>query len=108
MGKVPETKLSSKQKMKLLEESQMFEVLTFKQIITLLWWESFNPKKLNKFYTMLQIGKAVQFAFKDAQCCHYGIVSYLYMQLPIETIQKTIKQNHVYNLFRKFRKWKIN
>ena len=63
------TALSKKQKMELLEKSQMFEALTFKQIRALIWWEWFKPKKLNKFYEMLQIGKAARFAFEDAQRC---------------------------------------
>jgi len=63
------TALSKQQKRELLEKSQMFESLTFKQICALIWWEWFKPKKLNKFYEMLQIGKAAQFAFDDAQRC---------------------------------------
>ena len=61
------TTLSNKQKRELLENSQMFEALTFKQIRALIWWEWFKPKKINKFYEMLQIGKAARFAFLDAQ-----------------------------------------
>lgn len=63
------TALSKRQKLELLEKSQMFEALTFKQIRALIWWEWFKPKKLNKFYEMLQIGKAARFAFEDAQRC---------------------------------------
>ena len=63
------TALSKHQKRELLEKSQMFEALTFKQIRALIWWEWFKPKKLNKFYEMLQIGKAARFAFEDAQRC---------------------------------------
>ena len=63
------TALSKKQKIELLEKSQMFEALTFKQICALIWWEWFKPKKINKFYEMLQIGKAARFAFEDAQRC---------------------------------------
>lgn len=64
------TALSKKQKIELLEKSQMFEALTFKQIRALIWWGWFKPKKLNKFYGMLQIGKAARFAFEDVQHCH--------------------------------------
>ena len=63
------TALSKKQKIELLEKSQMFEALTLKQIRALIWWEWFKPKKINKFYEMLQIGKAARFAFEDAQRC---------------------------------------
>lgn len=63
------TALSKKQKKELLEKSQMFEALTFKQIRALIWWEWFKHKKINKFYEMLQIGKAARFAFLDAQRC---------------------------------------
>lgn len=61
--------LSKQQKRELLEKSQMFESLTFKQIRALIWWEWFKPKKINKFYEMLQMGKAARFAFEDAQRC---------------------------------------
>ena len=61
--------LSRKEKKELLERSQMFEQLSFKQIRALIWWEWFKPKKLNKFYEMLLIGKAARFAFEDAQRC---------------------------------------
>lgn len=61
--------LSRKEKKELLEKSQMFEQLSFKQIRALIWWEWFKPKKLNKFYEMLLIGKAARFAFRDAQRC---------------------------------------
>lgn len=63
------TALSKKQKKELLEKSQFTQVLTAKQIRALMWWEIFKPKKVNKFYEMLQIGKAARFAFKDAQRC---------------------------------------
>jgi hypothetical protein len=49
------TSLSKKQKQELLEKSQMFEALTFKQICALILWEWFKPNKLNKFYEALQI-----------------------------------------------------
>ena len=61
--------LSRKEKKELLEKSQMFEQLSFKQIRALIWWEWFKPKKLSKFYEMLLIGKAARFAFEDAQRC---------------------------------------
>jgi hypothetical protein len=61
--------LSRKEKKELLEKSQMFEQLSFKQIRALIWWDWFKPKKLNKFYEMLLIGKAARFAFEDAQRC---------------------------------------
>jgi hypothetical protein len=63
------TALSKKQKRDLLEKSQMFEALTFKQICALILWEWFKPNKLNKFYEALQIGKAARFAFEDAKRC---------------------------------------
>lgn len=63
------TALSKKQKRELLEKSQLMQVLTAKQICALIWWEWFKPKKINKFYEMLQIGKAARFAFEDAQRC---------------------------------------
>lgn len=63
------TALSKKQKRELLEKSQLFESLSGKQIRALIWWEWFNHKKINKFYEMLQIGKAARFAFEDAQRC---------------------------------------
>jgi hypothetical protein len=59
--------LSIKEKKELLEKSQMFEHLSFNQILALIWWEWFKPKKLNKFYEMLLIGKVARFAFEDAQ-----------------------------------------
>lgn len=61
--------LSREEKKELLEKSQMFEHLSFNQICALIWWEWFKPKKLNKFYEMLLIGKAARFAFQDAQSC---------------------------------------
>jgi hypothetical protein len=60
---------NKKERKELLEKSQMFEQLSFKQIRALIWWEWFKPKKLNKFYEMLLIGKAARFAFEDAQRC---------------------------------------
>ena len=79
-SKLPETKainyepllataLSKNQKRELLERTQFMKVLTAKQIRALIWWDIFKPKKVNKFYEMLQIGKAVRFAFEDAQRC---------------------------------------
>ena len=61
--------LSREEKKELLEKSQVFEQLSFKQIRALIWWEWFKHKKLNKFYEMLLIGKAARFAFKDAKRC---------------------------------------
>jgi len=61
--------LSRQQKKELLEKSQVFKQLSFKQIRTLIWWEWFKPKRLNKFYEMIMIGKAARFAFQDAQRC---------------------------------------
>ena len=61
--------LTKQQKRELLEKSQMFEMLSWKQIRTLIWWEWFHKKKLNKFYEMLQKGKAARFAFEDAKRC---------------------------------------
>jgi G:T/U-mismatch repair DNA glycosylase len=63
------TALSKKQKRDLLEKSQLMQALTAKQIRALIWWEWFNHKKINKFWEMLQIGKAARFAFEDAQRC---------------------------------------
>jgi len=63
------TALSKKQKMELLEKSQFTQRLSGKQICNLCWWEIFKPRKVNKFYEMLQIGKAARFAFDDAQRC---------------------------------------
>ena len=63
------TALSKKQKRELLEKSQLMQALTAKQIRALIWWEWFNHKKINKFWEMLQIGKAARFAFEDAQRC---------------------------------------
>lgn len=54
---------------KLLEESSVYELLSFKHLCTLVWWEWFGHKKIDKFYEMLQAGKAVYFAFRDAQQC---------------------------------------
>jgi hypothetical protein len=78
--------LSKKQKMELLEKSQMFEALTFKQIRALIWWEWFKPKKLNKFYEMLQIGKAARFAFEDVQRYHETKVN----ELNIPAVGKSV------------------
>jgi len=63
------TALSKKQKRELLEKTRFMEVLNAKQIWALIWWDIFKPKKVNKFYEMLQIGKAARFAFEDAQRC---------------------------------------
>lgn len=63
------TALSKKQKRELLEKSQLMQALTANQIRALIWWEWFNHKKINKFWEMLQIGKAARFAFEDAQRC---------------------------------------
>ena len=63
------TVLSKKEKKELLEKSQMFERLTGKQILTLMWWELFNKKRLDVFYHRIQIGKAAKFAYLDALHC---------------------------------------
>jgi len=64
------TALSKKQKLELLEKSQLMQALTAKQIRALIWWEWFNHKKYNKFFEYLQIGKSARFAFEDAhRCC---------------------------------------
>lgn len=54
---------------KLLKETNVFESLSFKQLCKLIWWEQFDHKKIDKFYEMLQVGKAAKFAFRDAQQC---------------------------------------
>ena len=62
--------LSKKEKKELLEKSQFTQRLNGKQIWNLCWWEIFKPRKVNKFYEMLQIGKAARFAYEDAlHCC---------------------------------------
>ena len=58
---------TKKQKRELLEKSKIFESLSLKQISVLIYWESFNSKKINKFYEMLQIGKLARFAFEDTK-----------------------------------------
>lgn len=58
---------TKKQKRELLEKSKIFESLSLKQISILIYWESINSKKANKFYEMLQIGKSCRFAFEDAK-----------------------------------------
>lgn len=64
------TVLSKKEKKELLEKSQFTQRLSGKQIWNLCWWEIFKPRKVNKFYEMLQIGKAARFAYEDAlHCC---------------------------------------
>ena len=45
------------------------KVLKCKQIWTLVYWETFRPKKINKFYEMLQIGQHAMAAFKEAKRC---------------------------------------
>jgi len=63
------TVLSKKEKVELLEKSQMFERLSGKQIWNLCWWETFMPRKTNKFYEMIQKGKSAKFAYDDAIHC---------------------------------------
>ena len=64
------TVLSKKEKKELLEKSQFTQRLSDNQIWNLCWWEIFKPRKVNKFYEMLQIGKAARFAYEDAlHCC---------------------------------------
>ena len=49
------------------KRKMIFETLKIRQICILLWWKWVKPKKLNKFYEMIEIGKSVRFAFKDSQ-----------------------------------------
>ena len=63
------TVLSKKKKGELLEKSQTFERLTGKQLLTLMWWEWFNKKRLDAFYHGIQIGKEAKFAYLDT--LHY-------------------------------------
>ena len=60
------TVLTKQQKKELLEKSQFTQRLSGKQIWNLCCWEIFKPKKINKFYEMIQKGKAARFAYEDA------------------------------------------
>lgn len=59
--------LSREDKRKLLENAKVFERLTMKQLIKLIWWEWFYKKKIDAFYNGLNIGKAAIFAYQDAK-----------------------------------------
>jgi hypothetical protein len=59
--------LSIDDKRNLLKNSNFFKWLTMKQLLKLIWWEWFYKKKIKVFYNGLNIGKAVIFAFKDAE-----------------------------------------
>jgi hypothetical protein len=66
--------LSQENKKNLLKNSNSFKWLTMKQLLKLIWWELFYKKKIEVFYNGLNIGKAVIFAFKDAEVwTEYGI-----------------------------------
>jgi hypothetical protein len=59
--------ITRERKKELLKKMRVAEVLTVKQLFKLAWWETFNGKKLDKFFEMLNNGKAARFAFEDAQ-----------------------------------------
>jgi hypothetical protein len=59
--------LSQDDKKNLLKNSNFFKWLTMKQLLKLIWWKWFYKKKIEVFYNGLNIGKAVIFAFKDAE-----------------------------------------
>lgn len=59
-------KFSTKERKELLEQAHI-EHLSYRQLITLFYWECCKPKKIAKFYDMLAIGKSARFAFKDAK-----------------------------------------
>lgn len=58
--------MDNKEKYNLLEKSKVFEYLNLKQLINLCFWSIFKQHKINEFYKMLEIGKAVVYAYKDA------------------------------------------
>lgn len=61
--------LSREDKKKLLENAKIFEWLTMKQLLKLIWWEWFYKKKIEAFYNGLNMGKSAIFAYKDAEHC---------------------------------------
>ena len=61
--------MNKKEKKELLIKSNFFKNLTIKQLWNLSWWETFKPRKTNKFFEMLEIGKSAKFAYEDALEC---------------------------------------
>jgi len=54
-----------------LEENELitdsFKDATPKELLTLMWWELINSKKIHTFVDGLTIGKSFHYAFKDAK-----------------------------------------
>ena len=59
-----EIKDYAEDKISVLEKAQVFESLTFKQILTLIWLGLFNPQRLHKFYDLLQNGMSARYAYR--------------------------------------------
>jgi len=59
-------KLPNKTKRMLLEDLDVFEVLSIPQLITIIWWDIFNQRKINIFFNNLDKGRSVRSSFEDA------------------------------------------
>jgi len=55
---------TTKEKLQLLEKAQIEKALTLKQLFILVCWESFNRRKINDFYSLLNVGMAAKYAFE--------------------------------------------
>lgn len=59
-------RLSNKEKSRLLEDLNVFEVLSFGKLLKLIWWDIFNHRKINLFFNYLNDGRSVNSSFIEA------------------------------------------
>lgn len=59
--------MDKKSNHQLLQEANVFEILTARQLIKLIWWEIFQKHKITAFYSALEAGKSAIAAYRDAK-----------------------------------------
>ena len=59
--------MTQEEKLKLMNDREVFKYLSLGQTLKLIYWEYFNKRKVDIFVHNLYVGYSVKNAFKDAK-----------------------------------------